>query len=152
MSIKKGPKSSGFSLIEVLIFISVLSVFFVVAAAVTTAALRNLQVSEHRIMATRYAEELADWLRGQKEADWYSFSSVTSGTYCANADPLPGSIAGLTAGFCTVNGLTPAIFHREVTLTPAGQFVNIAIVVSWSELNSTYNYQIPITTQFTQYE
>ncbi|MDO8498060.1 MAG: type II secretion system protein, partial [bacterium] len=65
---------SAFSLIEVLVFTSILSIFFVAAATVTTVSLRNLKISERKIIATRYMEDVASWLRAQKESDWNTFA------------------------------------------------------------------------------
>ena len=138
----------SFTLIEVLIFVTILSLFFVVAAAVTIASLRNLKVQEHKILATRYAQELLEWLRGEKEADWNQFVTH-NGTYCFNYSIITdwGS-----RGNCSGYGLNN-LYKREVTLTvqgnPAYQ-VNVSITVSWQELGQTY--QIPINTVFTVWE
>ena len=76
-------KKKSFTLIEVLIFVTILSLFFVVASAVTITSLQNLKVQEHKILATRYAEELLEWLRGEKEVDWNKFINYR-GNYCFN--------------------------------------------------------------------
>jgi type II secretory pathway pseudopilin PulG len=138
----------SFTLIEVLIFVTILSLFFVVAAAVTIASLRNLKVQEHKILATRYAQELVEWLRGEKEVDWNQFTTYT-GKYCFNSSPITswGSL-----GNCSDYGLNN-LYKREVNLTvqgnPAYQ-VNVSITVLWQELGQTY--KIPINTVFTVWE
>jgi len=138
----------SFTLIEVLIFVTILSLFFVVAAAVTIASLRNLKVQEHKILATRYAQELLEWLRGEKEADWNQFVTH-NGTYCFNSSPIT---SWGSRGNCSGYGLNN-LYKREVTLTvqgnPAYQ-VNVSITVLWQELGQTY--QIPINTVFTVWE
>jgi prepilin-type N-terminal cleavage/methylation domain len=58
----------SFTLIEVLIFVTILSLFFVAAAAVTIVSLRNLKVQEHKILATRYAEELLELAKREKRS------------------------------------------------------------------------------------
>jgi len=138
----------SFTLIEVLIFVTILSLFFVVAAAVTIASLRNLKVQEHKILATRYAQELLEWLRGEKEADWNQFVTH-NGTYCFNYSIITG---WGSRGNCSGYGLNN-LYKREVALTvqgnPAYQ-VNVSITVLWQELAQTY--QIPINTVFTVWE
>jgi len=139
-------KNQAFSLIEVLVFISVFAVFFVVAIAAVTASLRNMKINEHKIIATRYAEELQEWLKSEKEIDWNIFSTSRIGTYCFN-NPIPIS-SWPAAGACGVNdfsgisGINPAIFKREMILTVTGNpvtQVDAVITVSWKEVNQTFN-------------
>ncbi len=60
----------SFSLLEVLIFVTILSLFFVAALTVTIASLRSTKVNENKLIAKHYAQELYDWLRTQKELNW----------------------------------------------------------------------------------
>ncbi len=147
-------KNNGFSLVEVLVFVTILSIFFVVAATITTASLRNMKINEHKILATRYGEELLEWLRGEKEADWNNFvnrSSINGTTYCFPNSPINNWPT--TTGNCSsFNGLNPSIYKRELTLSTAtgGNQVNIFINVSWQEGSDTYS--VPINTVFTIWE
>lgn len=158
----------AFSLIEVLIFVSVLTLFFVLAVSVTTASLRNMKISEHRIKAVHYAEEMLAWLRSYKEMDWQAFTekvdniTCTALTYCFNTITIPDftSSAWPASGACSDTGLNPAIYKREIVLEPefsTGQNcgdslsqVKVRINVKWSELNN--NYEIPITTILSVWE
>lgn len=150
----KQTKNTGFSLVEVLVFITILSIFFVAAAAITTASLRNMKINEHKILATRYGEELLEWLRGEKEADWNNFvnrSSINGTTYCFSNTPINNWPT--TTGSCSsFNGLNPPIYKRELSLTtaPGGNQVNVSINVSWQEMGNTYS--VPINTVFTVWE
>jgi len=135
----------AFSLIEVLIFVTILSIFFVLAAAVTIASLRNMKVNEHKILATYYAEELVEWLRDEKEADWTAFSQK-SGTYCFNSS----DFSGWPIGACGNNYDLDSFFKRELILSNDGSQANINVTVSWLELGQ--EYQVPIATVFTKWE
>jgi len=139
---------NSFTLVEVLIFVTILSLFFVSAISITIVSLRNLKIQEHKILATRYAEELLEWLRGEKEADWNRFATRT-GTYCFNS--LPINSWG-NFGNCSSYSLNN-LYKRELILssygTPPYQ-INVAITVSWQELGQTY--QVPINTVFTVWE
>lgn len=145
----KNKKS--FSLIEVLIFVSILSVFFVIAVSVTVVSLRNMKINEHKILATHYGEELIEWLRNQKEADWTTFSA-RSGNYCFNESPIADTF--VSEGECTNPGLA-GVFKRDLNLSypnvggPVTQ-VNVKVIVSWQELGNSY--QVPLTTVFTRWE
>ena len=144
-------KNKGFTMMEVLIFVSILSLFFVTAAAITTASLRNLKIQEHKILATRYAEELLEWLRGEKEADWNQFILKASLSYCFNTSPIN---TWPSSGTCSTYSLDN-LFKREANLTSqtlggATQQVNVSITVEWQETGNTY--QVPINTVFTVWE
>lgn len=87
---------SGFSFIEVLVFVSIISFLFISLTATVITAVSRAKSAEYRIYATHYADILEEWLRAEKTADWDSFIArdVTgSGTvYCFNrkldfADP-----------------------------------------------------------------
>ncbi len=161
---KKLKKS--FSLIEVLIFVTILTLFFIVAAAVIVTSLRNMKINEHKILATRYAEELMEWLRSDKETDWggttctgscpdpvapvnFTERATKCGTnactFCFNTTPIsewPTSSGTCAAGnFLNDNN---NLFKREVVLTSqtTGSYVDkveAAITVSWSELGNSYH-------------
>ena len=143
--------SQSFSLVEVLVFISILSLFFVLATYITIASLRNMKISEHKILATRYAEELLEWVRGQKETDWNNFvNNYSNNTYCFPFSPIN---TWPPSGSCvSYNGLNPPIYKRELTLSTSnnGFQVNVFINVSWQELGNTYT--VPINTVFSMWE
>jgi len=101
----------AFTLLEVLIFCAIISTFFVSAAAITTFLLRSMKANEHRIIAARYAEELLEWIRAEKERDWEALVS----SECFNQSP----IVGVTACSPTLKlGEAPnKIFNRELVQT-----------------------------------
>ena len=146
MNINKTKK--GFSLIEVLVFTSVLGLFFVAAISVTTFNLKNMKIQEHKILATRYAEEAVEWLREEKEDDWSVFITRGSGggnTYCLNS----GSF-DWTAGSCETCSLgTPVIFKRELIITNLGTPVDQVeglVTVYWQDMGTILS--VPIKTVF----
>lgn len=146
----------GFSLVEVLIFISILAVFFVVAASVATYSLRVMQSNESRLLATRYAEELVEWLRGEKEQDWNQFNNKASNSpgtaWCFNADTIsnfPGSSGSCAASDFSLGN--PDRFKRNVVLIQDSTGgVRTNITVSWQEGSSTFS--VPINTLFAPLE
>lgn len=163
---KKNNKA--FSLIEVLIFVSVITIFFVVSVSVTTVSLRNMKINEHKIKAAHYAEELVEWIRSYKEIDWLSFTSKVDNdnsdgscealSYCFNTLDNDFSHAGIwpAAGQCTTTGLNPVIYKREVTLKPESACggtlnqIHVRVDVRWSELNN--NYDTPLETILSVWE
>lgn len=141
----------SFSLIEVLVFVTVLSFFFVTAMAVATFNIRNTKVQEHKILATRYAEEATEWIRYEKESDWSIFvtrdPAATGTTYCLNnSNGLNWDIASPCGDVYALG--TPAIFKREVYikdtgLPPGVSQVDVTITVSWIDYNTTFNVSVP---------
>ncbi len=136
---------NAFTLIEVLIFVSILSFVFVALAAYSTAYLRQVQKNEHKILATHYAEELLEWLHNQKDQDWNTFLTNYAGqTQCFNSSPIVG---GATP--C----LTPLanLFNRTVGVTNAGNVqANVYIQVSWAEVGG--GVTVPLNSVFSIWE
>lgn len=142
---RPAPRSfskAGFSLVEVLVFVTVLSLFFVIALTVTTFNLRNLKIQEHKILATRYAEEGMEWVKQEKEDDWQSFSLHDDGTgttYCINSLNWNTSNASVDYD-CNDYGLgnPVSIFSRSLVITNSSTPVDSAatkVTVSWKENN-----------------
>lgn len=160
---------NSFSLVEVLVFVTIISVFFVMVVSSTIVAIRNMKYNEHKIIATHYAQELAEWLRAQKTIDWggdicdiskgcvpSSFTAYatargtppTTTTYCF-AEPISGW--GSLSTTCSSTQLIDSIYSRLVTFnspissvivlgsTNYVQEVRATITVSWNDLGNSYN-------------
>lgn len=135
----------GFSLVEVLIFTGVLSLFFVAAMSVATYNLKAMKIQEHKILATRFAEEGVEWAKEEKESDWSTFinydTAGTGTTYCLNS--LDWNIASSCGDSYTLG--TPAFYKRELLITnsalPVDQ-VNITVTVNWKEGSNNFNVSL----------
>jgi len=144
--------NKSFTLIEVLVFVSILALFFVSAAVITTASLRNMQINQHKILAVHYGEEGLEWIKGEKEKNWNAFTSKSGNsgnTYCLNS---LSSSSLSSAESCSDSDHfgTPSIFQREATLTTDSNEVKVEIIVKWSELGKEYS--VPITTILSVWE
>jgi type II secretory pathway pseudopilin PulG len=143
----------GFSLIEVLVFISILSFVFITAIALGIVSIRNSLNTENKILAARYGEELLAWLRSQKDADWLTFVNKTTSppgvAYCFDQEPVD---TWPTSGSCTDEQLVKALFKRQATLSydSSTQRINVDIAVDWKEGNNKYS--LPIKGVFSQLE
>ena len=155
-------KQQAFSLVEVIVFVSILSMFFVLAVSVITFSLRDMKVNEHKIIATMYADELMEWLRSQKEVDWETFytkADIEGPVYCFNNQiTSTTNITDFARGGCGINyngvqGQDPQIFKRQATLeTVAGlsNQINVLVEVEWKELGNSY--KVPIKSVLTLWE
>ena len=132
----------GFSLVEVLIAVTILSLFLVAAMTVATYFLQNNKSSQYKILASHLAEEGAEWAASEKDADWSSFvtrdvSGGSGTTYCLK------NLNWVDAFVCPDFTLgTPAVFKREILITNSGSpptQVNTFVTVSWLDTNGEKN-------------
>lgn len=141
-------KKSGFTLLEVLVVIGILSVFLLSAVTVSIVSVRNLKNSENKILASRYAEGLIEWLRGEKESNWASFI-LNEGTWCFNNEPITQWPQTGTCGPEDAN--INNNFKREVIIDYDDiSRVLVKVSVSWNEGDELIT--IPVSTLFEQYD
>lgn len=164
---KKITGKNGFSIVEVIIATSILSVVLVAAAQAAGTAVQNTTVEEHKIYAANFAQEAVDWLNVQREIDWATFrnnSTHTGANYCLNEDigqqnladvldPLPCASAVIDGA--TIPANIPRIFDRRLSLTSVGAAaqatrVNVVVTVTWTEFGRTYT--VPVRTSYTIHE
>lgn len=122
-------KKNSFTLIEVLVFVSILLVFFITAMIITTYNLKSLKTSQYKILASYYTGQAIDWLTVEKWIDWNNFLNKSNSIYCLNqlSWDFPGNCSNYSLG-------TPAIFKRELTLTTNNNQVEAQIKISWNDV------------------
>lgn len=139
-------KNDGMSLVEVLIAVSLLSMVFISASYATSISLSRSKYNQDRILATRYGEELEEWMRGEKESNWSTFvarSAASPGTtYCFSNTTLSWPSSGNCG---TTFGLSNR-FKREVKLVGTGTQVDVEITVQWRDASRTYS--VPVDTVY----
>ncbi len=138
MSVSRAHAMRGFTIIEALIFITVLSLFFIATLSVSTAMLRTMKSDEQRLIADRYAQEAYQWLRTQKEIDWAAFYSKGPGTYClSDTLSLGGAVGGPNScPYDLASFDRPNVFRRWVSIIPEGgndAQVRVRVVVEWED-------------------
>lgn len=154
---------SGFTLIEVVVFIAIASVILVTIVSFSINVIRQSLISQHKLYATRYADEFAEWLRIQKELSWQDFYTKSQAVpspdtvYCANDQlSLTSDLnSALVPNDCVdYDGirLSPEshIYKRSVTFQfqPNNQkSVKGTVRVEWREANDT-PYFVQIETLF----
>jgi type II secretory pathway pseudopilin PulG len=142
MSIKKSlllKTTKGFSLIEVLIFVTILSLFLITAAAIITATIRQNSLKVNMLKATHYNEELLEWIKSERDIDWNTFVSYGDSvgkTYCFTSEDISWSMASCSydlAGMFKRYGIIKTIG------SPVSQ-VEVTVYTEWQEggnINST---------------
>lgn len=162
--LKKSSKNSGFTLIEVLVFITLLSLLFTAVLTLSTSLLKTAKYNENKILATHFGEELYEWLQTEKELDWAGPTGfltkaptyVTPVSYCFNSPTLTAS-DWPSSGACSDSSYALGNrFNRQIELTlkdvttPLGaveQQVEAKIEVSWRD-GSFPPFTVSITTVF----
>jgi type II secretory pathway pseudopilin PulG len=157
-------RNKAFTLIEVVIFIAISSIILITIVSLSISIIRQTTTSHHKLYAARYADELAEWLRIQKEISWQDFytmsqfSSPNDTVYCINSEILLSSdlTSSLQSGDCPqYDGITnpnpgPKIFKRTITFQPQPdnkKSVKGTIRVEWQEANNTL-YFVQVETLF----
>lgn len=146
-TIKRKPES-GFTLLELLISITMLSFVFVAAASYITTTMRLTQLNQHTVMAIHYAEDLQEWINAEQATNWDTLVDKASAdglVYCFNNRLTYDSSWPTQTGSCTnyqgMSDIPPQIFKREVTLKKFGTpptRVQSTVRVSWKELGKTH--------------
>jgi type II secretory pathway pseudopilin PulG len=147
--------SQGFSLIEVLVFIAILSMFFFSAITVSVYTMKNLRVSEERIIATQYAQELGEFFLSEKDTDWTTFHATADDILKNNQgcqvfdyfDIQWDTALDCSSNFGTGSDLTP--FVRRAVFDVSASQVTVSIKVTWPD-GKGGQYTVPLTTVYTQ--
>lgn len=145
----------AFTLIEILIFTAIVSVFFVVAAAITAVSLNIMRTNENKIYATHYAEEASEWILNEKDTtEWLTFSGhvTTSTTWCFNSNTFTWVGTTGTCGSYALGTEYGRAFKRDVVLAILGDgSVSSTVTVSWADTGGTVR-SVPIKTIYAQTE
>jgi|SRR3989344_4268006 len=143
LTIPKIKSNAGQSLLEVVVAISVVVLVLATMISAISYALSNAQYARNKALATKYAQEAVEWLRTQRDVDWYAFygyagSWPDGNHYClsslawTNIDPCISTEA---------NDKIPGTpFLRDLTFTQSQSLTDrteIAITVSWPQGTQT---------------
>ncbi len=153
-----------------MIFTTVFSLFFVLAASVITTSLRITKANQKKVIATHYAEELREWLQAEKEINWggttYAGGLITNFTeqvtqstpasteFCFNTAPLSPSWPSKGVGSCYFE--LEGQYRRMATFSATlmeGNFVkqiSVRFSVEWKDGN--YLYSVPLKAVYSVWE
>lgn len=143
MITKQRVRNSGFTLIEVVLFIAVFTTSIILIFASVNYAALGLKNAQLKIVATHASEQLSEWLTYQEDSQGYIFmlskASPTGLTYCFN-DSTPVWSAAASCTDFSLNGL----YKRELFLQSANSDLQVTatITTSWNSLGFIRNSQI----------
>lgn len=81
----KAKFQKGQSLFEAVIALTISSLIIVAVVSLVASSIRNASFSRNITLASRYAQEATEWLRGQRDSDISTFINNTLiSTWCLN--------------------------------------------------------------------
>jgi type II secretory pathway pseudopilin PulG len=141
--------SRGQSLFEVVVALAISAMIVVAIVSLATVSIRNSSYSKNQSVASSYAQQATEWLRGQRDKDIAVFVQKASEdvppsestTYCLS-DNLAVDLASRTPSSSCSDPITGTPFVRLVKLTPSTEtpqpgdvknFIEADVIVSWTD-------------------
>ena len=147
----KNKAQKGQSFIELIAALAVISIVLVVLVGLVTKSIANTTFSRNKSLATSYAEEAFEWLRGERDRGWStSFYAQTANNWCIVS--LNWSTGGSHSGTCgSSEFISGTIFRRNLSFNRINAAtVDATITVSWSD--SIGNHETTTTTTYTNWK
>lgn len=131
----------SFSLIEVIIFVSILSLFLISAASIITISLQQNTLQIEKLKARHHADQLLEWIKSEKDIDWSTFvTRADNYTYCFENEALSWGTNVLSGNDCA---LLNSLYKRYATFRTTGSGgsaqVDAVVNVDWVVGGSNYN-------------
>jgi len=138
--------NKGQSLIEIVAALGIILLILTGVITATTFSIKSSRFSKTQSMATKYANEMNEWIRSQRDTtSWTEFrdsrSSLDPGTtYCFNDTPTSWPSSGLCPGYAL-----KSMFKRQATLINEGGAQNkitIKIEVEWQDESGIHKSEL----------
>lgn len=140
----------GQSLFEVVVALAISALIIVTLVSLVSSAIRNSNFSKNKSLAARYAGEVSEWLRGERDSDidgFFGQRAISGLTYCL---PSLAPAVWPTAGECGAGVVIPGtLFFREVTFSGAVPTIQADISVEWTDSQGIH--EVRNTTNFTDW-
>lgn len=150
MKNKKNKK--GQSLFEVVLALSIMALIIFAVVILAAISIRNSDFSKNKAVATRYSQGATEWLRGQRDASWSTFSgkaSLAGRTWCFNTEPIT-AWPGVEGGCSSSSFISGTNFQRQVSLLIVGaDTVQASVSLYWADAQGTH--QVSSITNFTNF-
>ncbi len=141
---EKTQTVKGFTLIEVLVFVTIASLLLLAAVSISIVSINKLKSEQYKVWGNYFMDSLFEWIAGEKEKDWNNLVSkagtASENIYCFN--DLNISTWPSTTGECgndyslganeLFNG--KSLFKREAGIVSLGNdTVKVRVTVYWKE-------------------
>ncbi len=137
--------SRGQSLFEVIVAIGVTSAILVAIINTAILSVRNTSFARNKTLASRYSQEAVEWLRGQRDQNWDTFTTRSNSTWCASTLDWDKNRT------CTTeDNIQATPFKREIILTNTStQQIDAKVKVFWDD--SQGYHEVLVSTYFTDW-
>lgn len=138
----------SFSLIEVLIFVTILSIVLITSASIITISMRQNSVKISLLKAVHYNEQLMEWMRSERELEWSSFTTHGDSvgiSYCFSQTTFSweSPIVGDPRVGCSAN--LDGVFRRYATIKSVGlpvTEVQVTVHTEWESSGSWHTTEL----------
>lgn len=126
-------REKGQSLFEVLVALTISVLVIVTLVSLVNTSIRNTTFSKNKTIASRYAQEATEWLRGQRDSDTANFRSrALTATWCLR------DLNWSQSGSCGATGqITGTPFTRQVSfisnVISGKSVIEANVSVTWSD-------------------
>lgn len=120
----------GQSLFEVVIAVGVITVVLVALVGLIVTTQKNTNVAKDNFQATKLAQELSEWIRGERDTSWLTFYSNTAiATSCFD------QLAWGNTGTCSEAEVIPNTnYYREATFVrQSANQIHVTVTVRWTD-------------------
>ncbi len=145
MSIIPKTNKRGQSLFEVVFAVGMVSLVLITIVSLATISIRNSTNSRISNQAARSIEDATEWIRGERDTDWATFSAKAPGTYCLSNLDWTKPQACVNTDFVTgTTVLRSAVLTVIDTVT-----IQADVKADWTD--SSGGHQIVSSTYFTKW-
>lgn len=152
-------KESGQSLFELVFSLGIVSLVLLTLVSLSTKAVSNSTFAKNSSLAARHNQEVLEWLRSERDQDWFVFlnkvtnNRTTNSTYWCLSN-LATPFASRTPGSCSSTNYIPGTkFIREVVFTYSSgppEDIKLVSIVRWQDPTGEHDSQA--TTTFTNWK
>lgn len=129
----------GQSLFEVVVALAISSLVIVALVSLVSNSIRNATFSKNKSLASTYAQEASEWLRGQRDSDINNFITKTlTPEWCLN------QLNWTKVGVCT-DKIAGTNFVRsgsfDTNVINGKNIVTATITVTWTDSQGTHSIE-----------
>ena len=150
---KQSIKQKGFSLLDVIVAIFIVTVGLVAVSTLVNSSLRAVSAAENKIIASGLAQEGIETVRFLRGAsgDWNAwFGSASTGDYriqynSSNLEPYADSflLVDPAVSLYQYTSGNPSIFKRKISITSvSSQEVVVKSIITWADRGTSYSLEV----------
>jgi Tfp pilus assembly protein PilV len=134
-------KEKGQSMFELVVAIAICALIIVAIVSLTTVSINNSSYSKNKALASTYAQQATEWLRGQRDSNIDTFiANATTPAWCLQ--DLGFTRPAVNPAVDCTGKITNTPFVRWVSFNTSLQggktVVEADITVSWSDSQGTH--------------